>query len=150
MGNESEIISARETRFMIGSCSLCADLIAGDVVYQDDDCRVVLHEDWAVRGHAMVVARRHVENVSDLTPDEWRRIAEVHRRTERALLDLAPAERAVVMKLGTATPHLHLHIYPVSARLDRAAVMRIIDGATREPRDDRFVATLRMALALAV
>ena len=98
----------------------------------------------------MVVARRHVENVSDLTPDEWRRIAEVHRRTERALLDLAPAERAIVMKLGIATPHLHLHIYPVSARLDRAAVMRIIDGATRVPRDDRFVATLRMALALAV
>jgi diadenosine tetraphosphate (Ap4A) HIT family hydrolase len=135
---------------MTGSCSLCADLIAGDVVYQDDDCRVVLHEDWAVRGHAMVVARRHVENVSDLPPDEWRRIAEVLRRTERGLLDLVPAERAILMKLGVATPHLHLHIYPVSNTLDRESVVRILDGRTGEPRDERFVETLRLALALAV
>ena len=98
----------------------------------------------------MVVARRHVENVSDLARDEWERIAAVQQRAERALLELAPADRAIVMKLGLAVPHLHLHIYPVASSLDRAAVMRIVDGATREPRDERFVATLRMAMANAV
>lgn len=98
----------------------------------------------------MVVANRHVENVSDLPPAEWERIAETLRRAERAILDLTLADRAVIMKLGIATPHLHLHIYPVSARLDREAVMAVIDARTQVPRDDRFVATLRLALAASV
>jgi diadenosine tetraphosphate (Ap4A) HIT family hydrolase len=135
---------------MIGSCSLCADLIQGDVVYQDLDCRVVLHEDWAVRGHAMIVARRHVENISDLANDEWARIAAVQQRAERALLELTSADRAIVMKLGIAVPHLHLHIYPVSSSLDRESVMRIVDAVARGERDERFVATMRMAMATAV
>lgn len=132
------------------ACSLCTELIAGDVVYADDHCRVVLHEDWAVVGHAMVVARKHVENISELTPEEWAHVSEVHRKAERAILDLTLKQRSVVMKLGVATPHLHLHIYPVAATLDRSAVMEVIDAKTREPRDERFVQTLRMALATAV
>jgi len=55
------------------------------------------------------------------------------------------------MKLGIATPHLHLHIYPVSASLDRADVMEIIDGRVRDSMDDRerqaFINELRERLA---
>ena len=125
---------------------MCADLIAGDLVFQDAICRVVLHDDWAVRGHAMVIARRHVENVSDLFPQEWQQLAAVLAMSERALLDITGTERAIIMKLGIATPHLHLHIYPVHASLDRAAVMRNIDAKTREPRDEAFVERVRRAL----
>ena len=104
--------------------------------------------DWAAqyRGHAMVVAKRHVENVSDLAAGEWAHIAALYARTERVLLELTNADRAIVMKLGIATPHLHLHIYPVSAKLDRAAVMRIIDAEVRADRDEAFVEELRRAL----
>lgn len=132
------------------TCLLCTELIPGDVVYADEHCRVVLHEDWAVVGHAMIVARRHVENISDLTVQEWEHISAVHRRAERAILDLTLKQRAIVMKLGIATPHLHLHVYPVASSLDRTAVMQVVDAKMREPRDERFVATLRMALAVAV
>lgn len=135
---------------MPSDCALCADLVAGDVVYHDDVCRVVLHEDWAVRGHALVVARRHVENVSDLTADEWMHLSRVYRTAERALVDLTLSDRAIVLKLGIATPHLHIHIYPVANTLDREAVQRIIDAKTRVERDPRFVESVRMALAPAV
>ena len=128
-------------------CVFCTDASrAGDVVFEDEHAMVVLHEDWSVRGHAMVAARRHVENVSDLAADEWSHIAQLFARVERVLLRLTNAERAIVMKLGIATPHLHLHIYPLSAQLDRAAVMRIIDAETREERDAQFVENVRQAL----
>ncbi len=129
------------------SCSFCADLAALEVIYQDDVALVALHEDWAVRGHAMVISRRHVENISDLSGKEAAQFFAIYRRAERALLELTGAERAVVLKLGIVTPHLHLHIYPVSAGLDRAAVMEIIDAGRREPRDSQFARALRDRLA---
>ncbi len=128
-------------------CVFCSDVTrSGDVVFEDQRTWVVLHDDWSVRGHAMVVWKVHVENFSDLTPEDAAHFARVHRKAERALLGVTGADRAILMKLGIATPHLHLHIYPVSAALDRDAVMRIINAETRENRDESFVEALRKHL----
>ena len=116
---------------------------AGRIVFEDDRVWVILHDDWAVRGHAMVVWRAHVENVADLGLDDAAHFAAVHRRAERALLDVTKADRAILMKLGIATPHLHLHIYPVSAALTREEVFEIIDGRVRAAVDEAFVAELK-------
>lgn len=109
---------------------------------------MLLHEDSAVRGHAMVVWRAHVENFSDLGEDDAAHFAHVHRAAEKALLEVTGAERAVLLKLGIMTPHLHLHIYPVAASLDRAAVMAIIDAKTREERDADFAARVAAAIPI--
>jgi diadenosine tetraphosphate (Ap4A) HIT family hydrolase len=99
----------------------------------------------------MLVWTEHVENLSDLTPDEYAHFLKVHQRVERALLDITRTERAVLLKLGIITPHLHLHIYPVSASLDRAQVMDIIDGKTVDPVSEEerrtFIEELRQRLA---
>ena len=125
-------------------CVFCSDVTrSGDVVFEDQRTWVVLHEDWSVRGHAMVVWKLHVENFSDLTPEDAAHFARVHRRVEKTLLELTKADRAILMKLGIATPHLHLHIYPVRANLDRDAVMQIISAETRETRDDAFIRETR-------
>jgi len=130
------------------TCVFCTDVRnAGEVLAEDDRLWIVLHHDWSVRGHAMVVWKKHVENIADLTLDEAVHFALAHHRAERALLAATGAERAIILKLGIATPHLHVHIYPVSAALDRAAVMEIIDARVRQPADEAFVAELRERLA---
>ena len=130
------------------SCVFCNDpRAAGEVLFENDRVFVILHMDWAVRGHAMVVWKAHVENVADLTIDEYAHFAAVHHRAERALLAATGADRAILLKLGIATPHLHLHIYPVSASLDRAAVMEIIDGHVRDSFDQTLIDELRERLA---
>jgi len=128
-------------------CVFCSDVTrSGDVVFEDQRTWVVVHEDWSVRGHAMVVWKLHVENFSGLAPEDAAHFARVLRRAENALLDAAKADRAILMKLGIATPHLHLHVYPVNASLDRDAVMRIINGETHEPRDETLLAALRRTM----
>jgi diadenosine tetraphosphate (Ap4A) HIT family hydrolase len=127
-------------------CTFCDETHA--TVYEDDRCFVMLHDDSAVRGHAMVVWRSHVENLSDLSDDDATHFIRVHRAAERVLLDVTKCERAVLMKLGIATPHLHLHIYPVPASANRAAVMSAIDGATREEREDGFATAVRDKLSV--
>jgi diadenosine tetraphosphate (Ap4A) HIT family hydrolase len=130
------------------SCVFCNDpRAAGEVLFEDNRVLVILHNDWAVRGHAMVVWKAHVENVADLTIDEYAHFSAVHHRAEGALLDATGADRAILLKLGISTPHLHLHIYPVSAALDRAAVMEIIDGRVREAFDQTLIDELREWLA---
>lgn len=125
------------------SCTLCADDTA-DVIYVDAAARVAFHDDWAVRGHVMVIARQHVENLSDL--DDLGAFMSVYERTERALLEATGCERAIVMKLGIMTPHLHLHIYPVAATATRAEVMAAIGGKTRVGRDEALIEQVRAAL----
>jgi diadenosine tetraphosphate (Ap4A) HIT family hydrolase len=126
-------------------CTFCHETHA--TVYDDDRCFVMLHDDAAVRGHAMVVWRAHVENLSDLSDDDAAHFIRVHRAAERVLLAVTQCERAVLMKLGIATPHLHLHIYPVPATADRATVMAAIDGRTHEEREEGFAAAVRSQLA---
>ena len=131
----------------MNACVFCSDPSrAGDVVYEDEHALVILHDDWACRGHAMVVAKRHVQNVSELAAEEWSQLSALYARAERALLAITQCERAIVMKLGIATPHLHLHIYPVRAATDRTAVMQIINAEVREPRDQSLVDAVRGAL----
>jgi diadenosine tetraphosphate (Ap4A) HIT family hydrolase len=96
----------------------------------------------------MVIWKRHVENISALREDELAHFWRVYQNAERALLEITNADRAIMLKLGIAVPHLHVHIYPVRASLDRAAVMDIIEGRTRDARDESFVAAVRRSLTL--
>jgi diadenosine tetraphosphate (Ap4A) HIT family hydrolase len=130
------------------TCVFCTDVReSGDVIYDDDRVWVVLHADWAVAGHAMVVWKQHVENISDLDPTDALHFSAVAHRAERAILAATRAGRAILLKLGIATPHLHLHVYPVAATLDRDSVFAIIDNRVRAPYDAELVAELRERLA---
>lgn len=129
------------------ACIFCTDPLAvGDVVFEDELCRVLLHHDWSPRGHAMVVAKRHIENASDLDEEEWVHLARVWHRAERVLLDATGADRAIIFKLGILTPHLHVHIYPMPAQATREDVFEAFDGKKREPKDEAFVARVTAGL----
>ena len=134
------------TALQMNFCVFCTRLHTLEVLFEDARTAIILHEDWAVRGHVMVVWKAHVENISNLTSDEWIHFAAIYRTAERTLLELTGADRAIVIKLGIATPHLHFHIYPVPAALSRAEVMEIIDARRKEAVDPAFVAALRAAL----
>ena len=94
----------------------------------------------------MVVAKRHIENASDLDEAEWLHLARVWHHAERVLLDATGADRAIIFKLGILTPHLHVHIYPMSSQATRADVFEAFDGKRREEKDEEFVLTIRAAL----
>lgn len=97
-------------------------------MFEDEHVFAYLHEDWSVLGHAVVVWKSHVQNLSDLNPTELIHCLSIFQKIERSLLSAAEAERAVILKLGVMVPHLHLHIYPFSASAHRTQVMAAIDG----------------------
>ena len=128
-------------------CPLCDDVErTGTRLLSNETVNVLLHPDWSCLGHAMIASRRHVENFSELTADEAAAFCETVRRVEDVLLHESRADRAILLKLGIQTPHLHLHIYPVSASLDRESVMAIIDARVRVDEDRGFVDRVRARL----
>ena len=109
-------------------CVFCSDpSAAGQVLTEDERTWTILHPD----GQVMIVAKRHVQNVSDLEEDEWLEVARVWHRAERELRAATRAERVVVMKLGIQTPHLHVHLYPFGADATREEVFAVIDGRAK-------------------
>jgi diadenosine tetraphosphate (Ap4A) HIT family hydrolase len=132
------------------SCAFCTDPAqTGAIVYEDADAWIILHEDRSPRGHAMIVAKTHAENPSQLDEDAWLHLSRLWHRAERALLALTNADRAIALKLGIATPHLHVHLYPVPASWTRADVFAAFDGNAVQD-DGGLTDALRDALAAAL
>ena len=129
------------------SCVFCERVReSGEVIYEDADAWVIVHPDWSPKGHLMVVAKTHVENASELAEEEWERVARVWHRAEKAVLHATQNERAMILKLGIVTAHLHVHIYPVAATASRDEVFAAFEGKKQEPHDEALVTNLRALL----
>lgn len=90
--------------------------------------KVVLHPDQTVPGAVLLVARRHVGQLSDLTAEEAAEWFELYSVVERALLDELGADLVNVscernwayraadpeppQLDGRANPHVHWHVAP--------------------------------------
>jgi ATP adenylyltransferase len=62
-------------------------------------------------GHCMVVTRRHVDHLGDLTEAEAESVARASRAVA-AGLRAEGAERVHVAVIGLGVPHFHQHLFP--------------------------------------
>jgi len=94
------------------TCPLC-DTPGGEVLWQDDFCRVVFVTDTPdYPGFCRVILKRHVKEMTDLTADERTRLMDVVWKTERAVRDVMSPDKINLASLGNVVPHLHWHVIP--------------------------------------
>ena len=63
-------------------------------------------------GHLLVVTKRHVDHLGDLSDDEARSVALAARKLAAALRSLDEIDRVFAAVIGTGVPHFHLHLIP--------------------------------------
>jgi histidine triad (HIT) family protein len=63
-------------------------------------------------GHLLIVTRRHVARLGELTDDESSAVGRAAARLARALTEAGGAEWVYSAVIGTGTPHFHLHLVP--------------------------------------
>ena len=101
------------------SCELIARRDAGnaplwDCIYRAQSWDVVHSYDTALRGWLVLVARRHIEAIDELTDDEAIELGLLIRRTSVALKEVTGCAKTYVMQFAEAAehPHVHFHVAP--------------------------------------
>ncbi|MEO6224107.1 MAG: HIT domain-containing protein [Vicinamibacterales bacterium] len=88
------------------------------IVYRGDCCFVILNLYPYNNGHLMVVPKRHVGRLADLSPDEATQMMGLTRSVEIALQELyQPHGFNMGLNLGKAAgagvlDHVHMHVVP--------------------------------------
>jgi len=114
-------LAAYEMRVKSGGCFVCGFLagepgLEHELLYDDGDHVAFLSRYPTLLGYALVVPRRHVEDViRDLTPDEYLALQAAVHKVARAITEVVPTERTYVLSLGSmqGNPHVHWHVAPL-------------------------------------
>ena len=102
-------------------CFVCA-FLDGDpdynheLLYDDGEHAAFLARDPVLTGYALVVPKRHVEDVvNDLTPEAYLRLQSAVHVVARAVSDVVRPERTYLLSLGSmqGNAHVHWHVAPL-------------------------------------
>jgi diadenosine tetraphosphate (Ap4A) HIT family hydrolase len=93
------------------SCELCEQM-GGTLLWQDEQCRVVLVEDVEYPGFCRVIWKQHIREMTDLSGDERAHLMNTVFSVEVAVRETLRPDKINLASLGNITPHLHWHVIP--------------------------------------
>jgi diadenosine tetraphosphate (Ap4A) HIT family hydrolase len=93
------------------TCELCAT-VGGELLWQDNLCRVVLVAEPDYAGYCRVIWNTHVAEMTDLGAAERAHCLRVVLAVESVLRELLTPHKVNLASLGNFTPHLHWHVIP--------------------------------------
>jgi diadenosine tetraphosphate (Ap4A) HIT family hydrolase len=102
---------------MTANCPLCAprppSTPHGEFIARLSVSSLYLAGNQTYRGQCQLTFDpRHAAHVDELTPDEWRAMADDLFRAHRAVVRVARPDHMNVESLGNVVAHLHWHIIP--------------------------------------
>ena len=92
-------------------CELC-DSATQEVLWHDDFCRIVLAGEPAYPGFCRVILKKHMSEMTDLTPPERTRLMNAVFGMEAVLREVLAPDKINLASLGNVVPHLHWHVIP--------------------------------------
>jgi diadenosine tetraphosphate (Ap4A) HIT family hydrolase len=89
-------------------------------IWMTDGWRVAHSFNAALAGWLVVVPRRHIESIHELSDDESVALGRLLRRTSKALVDVLGCQKTYVMLFAEAAGfnHVHFHVVPRFHDLD--------------------------------
>ena len=108
-------------------CSLCRPGL--EALAESEYWRLVINRNQNLLGKCMLVLRRHLETVPDLTVEEWTDLQPELRRANAALTAAFAPDHFNYAFLQNQDRHIHLHIIP------RYAEARIFAGIVFDDPD---------------
>lgn len=99
-----------------------AKIAAGEIpsykVAADDKHFAFLDINPMAPGHTLVIPRREVDYLFDLTPGEYAELWEFARKVALKIQKAIPCKRVGVAVLGMEVPHAHIHLVPLQTEAD--------------------------------
>jgi histidine triad (HIT) family protein len=96
--------------------SIFSKIIAGEIpaykIWEDEYHIAFLDTRPVAPGHTLVVPKREVDYLFDMSPMEYERLWGAVRRVESKLQARMGCERVIVTVMGWEVPHVHVHLVP--------------------------------------
>src|SRR6478609_5744369 len=129
-------------------CELCSRT-GGELLWQDERCRVVHVAEAGYPGFCRVIWEAHVKEMTDLSETDRLHLMEVVFAVESVVREQLEPLKMNLASLGNHVPHLHWHVIPRFA--DDPHFPDPAWGPVKRPRDSvaREVNTAALASALA-
>ena len=109
---ETEVLDLFERRKAGIECPLCAEGEPNDLVIRLKSGNVHLQGSGDYPGYCILVCRRHVVELHDLSKEERRDWIEDVAAIGRAISAVCSPAKLNVFMLGNMVPHLHCHVMP--------------------------------------
>jgi histidine triad (HIT) family protein len=128
-------------------CRIAERRTASHIVWEDAEHVAFLDHQPVVAGHVLLIPRRHVPTVYDLTPEAYARLFARARALAGPVAAAAGAPRTGLAVEGFGVPHAHVHLVPVwrggdldPCRQRPATAAELEAAATRVPAAIRAAA----------
>ena len=87
------------------------------MVYEDDDCLVILDKYPIDNGHSLIITKKHSEKIIDMNVDDVSRLFSKIPKIANAIIKATNADAfSIAQNNGKAAkqiiPHVHIHVIP--------------------------------------
>lgn len=97
--------------------SIFSRIVAGEIpsykVAEDDRHYAFLDINPVAEGHVLVIPKREVDYIFDLTDDEYAALQVFAKKVAAALKRTIPCRKVGMAVLGLEVPHAHIHLIPM-------------------------------------
>ena len=92
-------------------CVFCHSL-GGELLWQNDFCRIVMVDDANYVGFCRVILKYHIKEMTDLSEAERMHVMQTTFTVEQVLREVLQPTKINLASLGNKTPHIHWHVIP--------------------------------------
>lgn len=123
--------------------SIFTKIIKGEIpchkIYEDDKTFAFLDIHPKTPGHTLVVPKRQVEFVWDLSDQDYQALMATVKKIARRLREVMGKPYVGELIVGVDVPHAHVHVYPFST----AEESHYIPDQTAEPDHETLTAVAK-------
>ena len=83
-------------------------------------------------GHTLVVPKREVDYIFDLSDEELAAMTMFAKRVAAAIKETLPCKKVAMTVIGLEVPHAHIHLVPIKAESDMDFRNKISDPDTEK------------------
>lgn len=116
--------------------SLFSKIVDGEIpcqkIYEDESTLAFLDIMPATPGHVLVIPKRQVEFVWDLSEEEYANVMASVRKVAHRIRDVLSPKYVGELIIGTDVPHAHVHVVP----FDESRQLKDALGTERERVDE--------------
>jgi diadenosine tetraphosphate (Ap4A) HIT family hydrolase len=129
---------------VFASCAFCTpEILEDQKIYEDDLCLILASYKPVVDDHLLIIPKRHVERLEDLSPDEMSHIFTLIQKTHKVCREVLGAEDYLILQkngasAGQQVPHVHIHFLPRSGGSPMGILWSFLIDRFRGVQKDRM------------